>query len=166
MSKKKKKKKRSFRQGQTTKFLFRMNKVLSYCILLCSIICTALYYTVLYCTVLHCTVLYCTVLYCTIECCIELSVWVQHLAGLKGWRGDLVTLCGTLHHAERLLDHLSADLVLLHHLLFLHQLAESFSTDLTNRHDTTQHNFIVKCQYHCTRNVLWCQVHSLITHSR
>ena len=23
----------------------------------------------------------------------------------------------------------------------------------------TQYNFIAKCQYNCTRNVLWCQVH-------
>ena len=28
-----------------------------------------------------------------------------------------------------------------------------------------QYNFIAKCQYNCTRNVLWCQVHSSHIHS-
>ena len=26
--------------------------------------------------------------------------------------------------------------------------------------NTIQYNFIAKCQYNCTRNVLWCHVHS------
>ena len=29
---------------------------------------------------------------------------------------------------------------------------------------TIRHNFIAKCQYSCTRNVLWCQVHSSHIH--
>ena len=33
------------------------------------------------------------------------------------------------------------------------------------QYNTTQHNFIAKCQYNCTRNVLWCQVHSSHIHS-
>ena len=33
-------------------------------------------------------------------------------------------------------------------------------------YNTIQHNFIAKCQYtDCTRNVLWCQVHSSHIHS-
>ena len=33
------------------------------------------------------------------------------------------------------------------------------------RLNTIQYNFIAKCQYSCTRNVLWCQVHSSHIHS-
>ena len=34
------------------------------------------------------------------------------------------------------------------------------------QYNTIQHNFIAKCQYNdCTRNVLWCQVHSSHIHS-
>ena len=32
-------------------------------------------------------------------------------------------------------------------------------------YNTIQYNFIAKCQYNCTRNVLWCQVHSSHIHS-
>ena len=28
-----------------------------------------------------------------------------------------------------------------------------------------QYNFIAKCQYNCTRNVLWCHVHSSHIHT-
>ena len=37
----------------------------------------------------------------------------------------------------------------------------------THTHTTVQYNFIVNCQYgtDCTRNVLWCQVHSSHIHS-
>ena len=32
-------------------------------------------------------------------------------------------------------------------------------------YNTMQYNFICKCQYNCTRNMLWCQVHSSHIHS-
>ena len=34
----------------------------------------------------------------------------------------------------------------------------------TQTHNAMQYNFIAKCQYTCTRNVLWCQVHSSDIH--
>ena len=33
------------------------------------------------------------------------------------------------------------------------------------QYNTTQYNVIAKCQYSCTRNVLWCKVHSSYIHS-
>ena len=36
---------------------------------------------------------------------------------------------------------------------------------MTCFYSTIQHNSIAKCQYNCTRNVLWCQVHSSHTHA-
>ena len=36
---------------------------------------------------------------------------------------------------------------------------------LTSTEPSIQYNFIAKCQYNCTRNVLWCQVHSSHIHS-
>ena len=40
-------------------------------------------------------------------------------------------------------------------------------TSLCNRwkdYSTVQHNFIAKCQYNCTGNVFWCQLHSSHIH--
>ena len=31
--------------------------------------------------------------------------------------------------------------------------------------NTMQYNFVVECPYNCTRNILWCQVHSSHIHS-
>ena len=35
----------------------------------------------------------------------------------------------------------------------------------TTQYNKTQYNFIAKCQYNCTRNVLWCQAYSSHIHS-
>ena len=35
----------------------------------------------------------------------------------------------------------------------------------TTQYNKIQYNFIAKCQYNCTRNVLWCQVCSSHIHS-
>ena len=35
----------------------------------------------------------------------------------------------------------------------------------THTHNTIQYNYITKCQHNCTRNVLWCQVHSSHIHT-
>ena len=32
--------------------------------------------------------------------------------------------------------------------------------------DAIQYNFIAKCQYNCTKNILWYQVHSSHIHSK
>ena len=36
---------------------------------------------------------------------------------------------------------------------------------LSSQHNTIQYNFIVKCQYNCTMNVLWCRIHSSHIHT-
>ena len=36
---------------------------------------------------------------------------------------------------------------------------------MLHRYNTIQYNFIAKCQYNCTRNVLWCQAYSSHIHS-
>ena len=48
----------------------------------------------------------------------------------------------------------------------LDMLKQTCGDDGDDDDDTIQYNFIAKCQYtDCTRNILWCQVHSSHIHS-
>ena len=41
----------------------------------------------------------------------------------------------------------------------------SWSSDKLIQHSAIQYNLIAKCQYNCTRNVLWCQIPSSHIHT-